>query len=135
MIIFYSFVTSLKDQNTQIISSHFSFVSNDPEDLFAESQGKNSPSTPFPSWPVALYYKFCKFIKTWPIFKLSGLSSSSLSSGYLYLCWYGKKLGATYAINNQVRYETEKRNTPIYFNTNYRTEMKLVPIFMDHCLL
>ena len=28
-----------------------------------------------------------------------------------------------------------KRNTPIYFNTNYRTEMKLVPIIMDYCLL
>ena len=25
----------------------------------------------------------------------------------------------------------KKRNTPIYFNTNYRTEMKLVPINMD----
>ena len=31
--------------------------------------------------------------------------------------------------------ETKKRNTPIYFNTNYRTEMKLVPIIMDYCLL
>ena len=29
----------------------------------------------------------------------------------------------------------KKRNTPIYFNTNYRTEMKLVPIIMDYCLL
>ena len=29
----------------------------------------------------------------------------------------------------------KKRNTPIYFSTNYRTEMKLVPIIMDHCLL
>ena len=28
----------------------------------------------------------------------------------------------------------KKRNTPIYFNTNYRTEMKLVPIIMDYCL-
>ena len=25
----------------------------------------------------------------------------------------------------------KKRNTPIYFNINYRTEMKLVPIIMD----
>ena len=25
----------------------------------------------------------------------------------------------------------EKRNTSIYFHTNYRTEMKLVPIIMD----
>ena len=25
----------------------------------------------------------------------------------------------------------KKRNTPIYFNTNYHTEMKLVPIIMD----
>ena len=29
----------------------------------------------------------------------------------------------------------KKRNTPIYFNANYRTEMKLVPIIMDYCLL
>ena len=29
----------------------------------------------------------------------------------------------------------KKRNTPIYFNTNYCTEMKLVPIIMDYCLL
>ena len=29
----------------------------------------------------------------------------------------------------------KKRNTPIYFNTNYHTEMKLVPIIMDYCLL
>ena len=25
----------------------------------------------------------------------------------------------------------KKRNTPIYFNINYHTEMKLVPIIMD----
>ena len=29
----------------------------------------------------------------------------------------------------------KKLNTPIYFNTNHRTEMKLVPIIMDYCLL
>ena len=29
----------------------------------------------------------------------------------------------------------KKRNTPIYFNTNYPTEMKLVPIIMYYCLL
>ena len=29
----------------------------------------------------------------------------------------------------------KKRNTAIYFNTNYRTEMKLVPVIMDYCLL
>ena len=28
-----------------------------------------------------------------------------------------------------------KRKTPIYFNTKYRTELKLVPIIMDYCLL
>ena len=27
------------------------------------------------------------------------------------------------------------RNIPIYFNTNFRTEMKLVPIIMDYYLL
>ena len=26
----------------------------------------------------------------------------------------------------------KKRNTPIYFNTNYRREMKLLPIIMDN---
>ena len=29
----------------------------------------------------------------------------------------------------------KKRNTPIYFNTNYHTRMKMVPIIMDQCLL
>ena len=29
----------------------------------------------------------------------------------------------------------EKRNTPIYFNTNFHTETKLVPIIIDYCLL
>ena len=29
----------------------------------------------------------------------------------------------------------KSRNTPIYFNTNCRTEMKLVSIIMDYCLL
>ena len=29
----------------------------------------------------------------------------------------------------------KKRNTHIYFNTNYCTEMKLVQIIMDYCLL
>ena len=27
-----------------------------------------------------------------------------------------------------------KRNTPIHFNTNYRREMKLIPILMDYYL-
>ena len=34
-----------------------------------------------------------------------------------------------------VKKRKEKRNTPIYFNTNYRTEMKMVPIIMDYCPL
>ena len=29
----------------------------------------------------------------------------------------------------------KKLNTPVYFNTNYRTDMKLVPIIMVYCLL
>ena len=33
------------------------------------------------------------------------------------------------------RRSKQKQNTPIYFNTNYRTEMKLISIFMDYCLL
>ena len=31
--------------------------------------------------------------------------------------------------------QEKKRNIPMYFNTNYHTEMKLVPIIMDYCLL
>ena len=31
--------------------------------------------------------------------------------------------------------EKKNRNTPTYFNANYLTEMKLVPIIMDYCLL
>ena len=31
--------------------------------------------------------------------------------------------------------QKNKKKTHIYFNTNYRTEMKLVPINMDYCLL
>ena len=31
--------------------------------------------------------------------------------------------------------QKQKRNTPIYFNTSYCTEMKLVPIIMDYSLL
>ena len=31
--------------------------------------------------------------------------------------------------------QKKKRNTPIYFNTNYRTEMKLVLIIVDYCQL
>ena len=49
-----------------------------------------------------------------------------------------------YAINNLSEKDKctvgpkKKKNTetpPIYFNTNYRTEMKLVLIIMDYCLL
>ena len=28
----------------------------------------------------------------------------------------------------------KKRNSPIYFNANYRREMKLVPIIIDYCI-
>ena len=35
----------------------------------------------------------------------------------------------------QKKRKKEEENTPIYFNTNYSTEMKLVPIIMDYCLL
>ena len=38
-------------------------------------------------------------------------------------------------IDNVQQYIINMYNTPIYFNTNYRTEMKLVPIIMDYCLL
>ena len=29
----------------------------------------------------------------------------------------------------------KKKNTPVYFSTNYRREIKLVPIIMDYNLL
>ena len=48
------------------------------------------------------------------------------------------KLRSTFAFwSNNFRYSSskKKRNTPIYFNANYRREMKLVPIIMDYCLL
>ena len=32
----------------------------------------------------------------------------------------------------QVKKKKKKKNIPIYFNTNYLTEMKLVPIIMDY---
>ena len=35
----------------------------------------------------------------------------------------------------QKKKKKKPRNTPIYFNANYRTEIKLVPIIMDYCLL
>ena len=37
---------------------------------------------------------------------------------------------STYTIGQK-----KKRNIPIYFKLNYRTEMKLVPLIMDYCLL
>ena len=40
-----------------------------------------------------------------------------------------------YTVGQQKEKKTKKRNTPIYFNTNYRAEMKLVSIIMDYCLL
>ena len=36
---------------------------------------------------------------------------------------------------NKMYSRSKKKKIPIYFNTNYRTEMKLVPIIMDYCLL
>ena len=35
----------------------------------------------------------------------------------------------------QKQKQQQKKNIPIYLNTNYRTEMELVPIIMDYCLL
>ena len=49
----------------------------------------------------------------------------------LYLCFNSLK----YAAKVNVQYEKKKKNTLIYFNTNYCIEMKLVPIIMDYCLL
>ena len=40
-----------------------------------------------------------------------------------------------YSKSKKRKKKKERRNTPIYFNTTYRTEMKLVPNFMDYCLL
>ena len=63
-------------------------------------------------------------------------SSNSLEYFYisLYACttpwWilYTKYNCAVYS-------RSKKRNTPIYFSTNHRTEMKLIPIIMDYYLL
>ena len=49
----------------------------------------------------------------------------------------------SYEIIEQLSFNAYKSNkckvgqndTPIYFNTNYCREMKLVPIIMDYCLL
>ena len=39
-------------------------------------------------------------------------------------------------MHNEVQFvKKKKRNIPIFFNTNYRGEMKLAPIIMDYCLL
>ena len=46
--------------------------------------------------------------------------------------------GLIFSISNaqQVKKKkTKEGNTPIYFNTHYRTEMKLIAITMDQCLL
>ena len=40
----------------------------------------------------------------------------------------------TYQIQSVKKRKT-KRNTPVYSNTIYRREMKLVPINVDYCLL
>ena len=48
-----------------------------------------------------------------------------------------KKFSVDAKIDDLPKYSSskKKRSTPIYFNANYRREMKLVPIFMDYCLL
>ena len=38
-------------------------------------------------------------------------------------------------IYNMYSKSKKKRNMPIYFNRNYRREIKLVPIIMDYSLL
>ena len=52
-----------------------------------------------------------------------------LTQGELFSIFMSEYFLRVYSISNK------KRNTPIYFNTNYRTEIKLVPIIMDYCLL
>ena len=59
--------------------------------------------------------------------------SQTMSQVYLVLYalkWY--KVACTVGKTKQSK---KKRNAPIYFNKNYRTEMKLVPIVMDYCPL
>ena len=36
---------------------------------------------------------------------------------------------------NKQQQQQQKHETPIYFNSNYSTEVKLVPIILDYCLL
>ena len=66
----------------------------------------------------AIYYIYC-FIFRVCLFKLTQQLSSEIFWGH-HLHMYSSS--------------NKKRNTPIYFNKNYRTEMKLVPITMDYCV-
>ena len=42
---------------------------------------------------------------------------------------------STWSQYHMYNWSKRKQNTPIYFNANYRREMKLVSIIMDYCLL
>ena len=44
-------------------------------------------------------------------------------------------MSGTLLTSSYKMYSRSKRNTIIYFNTNYRTETKLAPIIMDYSLL
>ena len=35
---------------------------------------------------------------------------------------------------SRLKKKKKKKTTPIYFNANHHTEVKLVPIIMDYCL-
>ena len=79
----------------------------------------------FPSLPFPLHLNEVKF-EFHPV--------CSLLSSFMYNnVWKS----AQYAQFHFLMYSSskKKRNTSIYFNANYRREMKLVPIIMDYCLL
>ena len=81
---------------------------------------------------LLLFIKRANFIKlqfvTW---KRIGCCTSQISAfarhEFFVLCTVGQK--------KKKKRKERKRSTPIYFNTNYRTEMKLVPIIMNYRLI
>ena len=66
------------------------------------------------------------------ILKRSSLLTVMYYDYFVYLCT--RAVSVMYNRSKEER-KKRKRNDSIYFNTNYRTEMKLLPIIMDYCRL
>ena len=52
-----------------------------------------------------------------------------------FICFFVLKQYTKYINTIKCTLGQKKTRYPIYFNANYRTEMKLVSIIMDYCLL